>query len=521
MKKLTVKKQVLSLCAFLLFVQGVIAWVGHSSLSSVSSHLYSVFNKRLPSIDNLVQADRDFQQMLVAERSLLLENLGLETKKALLADYIKNRNQVLERFEKFQSLGLSDDEKIIAESFLKNYKLWLESSKQGFIFENDELKSVENKSEMIQKSLSEISTKFEQARTDLDKLQELILQYGETEFQAAENTYNNSIKFIIFFSLGSIVFSLIIGFYISRNIDNNITKVSTAMKREGDSLDHVSEVLGEKSTNLSSISQELTSAVTETTSSLHEISQMIKSNTEGSSTVASLVDQSRDLVNKGVSLLSKLGGGIKSVEVSSANLTKTVESSNHELAEIIKVFEEVKEKTNVINDIVFQTNLLSFNASVEAARAGENGKGFSVVAEEVGNLAKMSGTAADEISSLLGNSLDKVTRIVEESGKEINSSMSESKVKIEESVSLSSECQNIFNSVLKNFEAVSANSSEVAAASKEQLAGVEEVSNAMIEITAAANQTNQSSSDVETASHDLKKAVKEISVNITDLESLV
>lgn len=129
MKKLTVKKQVLSLCAFLLFVQGVIAWVGHSSLSSVSSHLYSVFNKRLPSIDNLVQADRDFQQMLVAERSLLLENLGLETKKALLADYIKNRNQVLERFEKFQSLGLSDDEKIIAESFLKNYKLWLESSK--------------------------------------------------------------------------------------------------------------------------------------------------------------------------------------------------------------------------------------------------------------------------------------------------------------------------------------------------------------------------------------------------------
>ncbi|MBC7465119.1 MAG: hypothetical protein H7256_03945 [Bdellovibrio sp.] len=49
--------------------------------------------------------------------------------------------------------------------------------------------------------------------------------------------------------------------------------------------------------------------------------------------------------------------------------------------------EEIGNKTKVINDIVFQTKLLSFNASVEAARAGEHGKGFAVVAEEVGKLA--------------------------------------------------------------------------------------------------------------------------------------
>ena len=59
--------------------------------------------------------------------------------------------------------------------------------------------------------------------------------------------------------------------------------------------------------------------------------------------------------------------------------------------------EQIKDKVNIINDIVFQTKLLSFNASVEAARAGENGKGFAVVAEEVGNLASVSGKAANEI----------------------------------------------------------------------------------------------------------------------------
>jgi methyl-accepting chemotaxis protein len=72
--------------------------------------------------------------------------------------------------------------------------------------------------------------------------------------------------------------------------------------------------------------------------------------------------------------------------------------SNEQMSEIVKVIQEIETKTKVINDIVFQTKLLSFNASVEAARAGEQGKGFAVVAEEVGNLAQMSGNAAKEIS---------------------------------------------------------------------------------------------------------------------------
>jgi methyl-accepting chemotaxis protein len=86
--------------------------------------------------------------------------------------------------------------------------------------------------------------------------------------------------------------------------------------------------------------------------------------------------------------------------------------SNDEISSIVKVIAEIGDKTKVINDIVFQTKLLSFNASVEAARAGEQGKGFAVVAEEVGNLATMSGKAAEEISSMLGDSMGKVELIV-------------------------------------------------------------------------------------------------------------
>ncbi len=89
-----------------------------------------------------------------------------------------------------------------------------------------------------------------------------------------------------------------------------------------------------------------------------------------------------------------------------------MEKTNNELEEVTSLLNSICSETKIINDIVTKTELLSINASIEAARAGEFGKGFSVVADEVSQLSKISGEASEKISAILGKGLNQVKDIL-------------------------------------------------------------------------------------------------------------
>lgn len=82
------------------------------------------------------------------------------------------------------------------------------------------------------------------------------------------------------------------------------------------------------------------------------------------------------------------------------------------MKELLAAIQNIKEKSDAISAVIktidsiaFQTNILALNASIEAARAGEAGRGFSVVAQEVGNLASMSADAVKQTASLINDSM--------------------------------------------------------------------------------------------------------------------
>ena len=86
-----------------------------------------------------------------------------------------------------------------------------------------------------------------------------------------------------------------------------------------------------------------------------------------------------------------------------------VEKTANAMVDMSNASQKIVEMVDLINEITFQTNLLSINAAVEAARAGEQGRGFAVVANEIRNLAKRSGAASKDIQKLVREIMSKVS----------------------------------------------------------------------------------------------------------------
>ena len=102
---------------------------------------------------------------------------------------------------------------------------------------------------------------------------------------------------------------------------------------------------------------------------------MVTKSAENAKRSREVATTSLTTANHGKVSVEKMIEAIEDINRSNNHIVEQINQSNGKITEIVKVISEIGSKTKVINDIVFQTKLLSFNASVEAARAGEHGKG--------------------------------------------------------------------------------------------------------------------------------------------------
>ncbi|MBT4790457.1 MAG: hypothetical protein HON90_02710 [Halobacteriovoraceae bacterium] len=213
----------------------------------------------------------------------------------------------------------------------------------------------------------------------------------------------------------TLVLSLVIGIFLIHSIKLIIKAEKTRQKAQRDTIKDIveglssaSELLQGSSTTLKDLGQSLktgsdvqATAVESTTATMKQMKEVLKSNIESVSESEKVSDETKEKVSQGQDIMKKLVMAMQEISESRDTLNK-----------IQEMFAAVTKKTQIINDIVFQTKLLSFNASVEAARAGEFGKGFSVVAEEMSLLAQSSGSAANEIKDILISTDDEVKNII-------------------------------------------------------------------------------------------------------------
>ena len=337
------------------------------------------------------------------------------------------------------------------------------------------------------------------AETDqlINKLMNKLSDQLSDDSQASQAQSAKSLHFIfvyatIILTVFVFLFGLSFSYFFSNKISASIGGVETRLEKGAGFVGVAVSQLIRTAQGLSESSQQQAQSLQTTASAMEEISSMVKKSSELALEAAQSSNSSRICAEKGSTIVGKLSESMGTISHTNEEMAQTISESNSKVASIVKVIQDVGAKTKVINDIVFQTKLLSFNASVEAARAGEHGKGFAVVAEEVGNLAVMSGQAAREINEVLDSSLKEVTEIVRESETRVKDIILKAKETLAEGNKVTDECGTVLKEIVQSSKEVSEMVSSIAAGSQESSRGVEDVARSLQELDSA-TQINSSS----------------------------
>ena len=331
---------------------------------------------------------------------------------------------------------------------------------------------------------------------------------------------NSKLLFSISFIVCLIVASLL-SLVISSKLSSQVSEVSKTISLGVEQVNSTTEDIRSQASRLSDSTNEQASSLQETVSSLTEISAMVSKNTSHSQSSKELSLQSRNSANLGVKTIEEMMLSIEDISETNLEIINQMNKNSQEMNDITKVISDIEEKTKVINDIVFQTKLLSFNASVEAARAGEHGKGFSVVAEEVGNLAKNSGEAAKEIEELLVTSISRVNTIVNSTKDKVDSLISKGTDKVATGKSVATKCKKALEEILGHSVELDQAIEEIATASVEQSRGIDEIANAMEQLDVVTRKNSEIAKVVSSGTHDLAEQSDKMKLVSRNLSSII
>lgn len=436
-KKLKIGSRLfLGFSIMILFMAGI-GFMGFQSVRNINGDMEEIFTQRLPSMDFLIETDRDLQQLLVAERSMIFANAKSDVFKALLDEYEQNLRQSDERWDKFKPLVVTPEEKAIIPKYEKAREEWKSVSRR--IVEGRVADTRQGRREALDLTLGIAKTKFEEMRDFLDKLTQINLKNAEAAHLNAKATYHAT----LFTLLGVVGVGLLVALFLMWIIGRGVTKPLRAVI---DGLTVASDQVASGSSQVSTSSQKLSegaaeqaASIEETSSSLEEMASMTRQNADNAGEAKTMMEDASRVVEK---------------------VNKQMEHMSVAITEITKSSEETGKIIKTIDEIAFQTNLLALNAAVEAARAGEAGAGFAVVADEVRNLAMRAAEAAKNTATLIEGTIKAV-----KGGNEITQST-----------------QDAFQENIEIARKVDELVTEIASASNEQAQGIGQVNTAVAEM---------------------------------------
>ena len=493
---LSIRAKVILTCVGLALTTGFAGGLGIWAFSRVNAAFQVVATQSLPAVNHILQADREMQQAMVAERSLMFMSMTTPEAKEQTKVHAVQLTQVLERWREYSAIPASEAEQKLWPALGEAVRDWVQVSRDTVRILSEETPS--SRRDAIDLSMSQGAVKFENARKILSELTAMRIEQAESHAKTEEARAAAMLWWVVSAVLGAMALALVLSFVlahaIARPLGQTVGLLRDIAEGEGDltrrlevrSQDELGELArwfntfidklrvivgqtresAERATlaaqqlstgaeQISAAAQEQAASLEETAASMEELTGTVKQNADSARQASQLAMESRDTAERGGRVV---GSAVASME------------------EITRSSERIAEIITVIDEIAFQTNLLALNAAVEAARAGDQGRGFAVVAAEVRSLAQRSAAAAKEIKVLIHDSVQKVKA----------------------GASLVNQSGQTFQEIMASVKRVTEIIAEIAGASQEQSQGIEQVNKAIVQmdrlVQSSATQTEELSS---------------------------